>query len=170
MPTHLWKHVPVFWPSLRCILFCMTRSSALSAICRKRFTRRLVMDDLTVANFSSRTARSYVSATALMDGRIIGWSTGLSIQSPSRRTLRSRPRRLSMYSAPSRMGIIPLNFIHIKTVLRAGSSAKTVGDGGFPSGRIVRTEMIKNDPPTEQSRSTRQVKYADAQVPSDLRK
>ncbi len=29
-----------------------------------------------------------------------------------------------------------------------GSSAKTVGDGGFPSGCVVRTWIIKNDPPS----------------------
>jgi len=81
-------------------MFCATRSCGLCATWRKRLTRFPVSDDSTVATSGSRSARSYVSATALIDGRIIGWSTGSSTSSPNRNTLSLRPRRLSMYWSP----------------------------------------------------------------------
>ena len=97
---------------MRCILFCSTRSSADSAMCRKRLTRSPVMPDSADASSSSRTARSYVSATALMEGLIIGWSTGSFTSSPNRYTLRSRFRRLSMYSSPVLIVLRTLAAIH----------------------------------------------------------
>ena len=38
IPTQRWKHVPVRWPSRRCIRFCITTSCALSVTWRKRLT------------------------------------------------------------------------------------------------------------------------------------
>ncbi len=96
MPTQRWKQVPVSWPSLLCILFWFTTSSALSAMCRNLLTGMPDMDDLADASSGSAFARSYVAATALMDGRITGWSTGSFTSCPKRYTLSFLPRRLCM--------------------------------------------------------------------------
>ena len=84
IPTQRWKQVPVSWPRRRCIFPCITRSSLLWAICKKRFTRAPVMGEVADASSGSRAARSYVSATALMEGRIMGWFRGSSTNFPKR--------------------------------------------------------------------------------------
>ena len=66
------KQVPVSWPSFLCILFWSTRSWALSETCRNLFTGMPDSEDFADASSGSCTARSYVSATAFIDGRIIG--------------------------------------------------------------------------------------------------
>jgi hypothetical protein len=72
MPTHRWKQVAVSWPSFLCILFWLTKSTAFSAICKNLFTLMPVREDCAEAVSGSSVAISYVSATALIEGRING--------------------------------------------------------------------------------------------------
>ena len=89
-------------------------------MCKKRFTLLPLIEDCAEASSSSLTAKSYVSATALIEGRIIGCSTGSFISSPNRKILSFRPRKLSMYSLPVLIGIkkVARSCINIQIIVK----------------------------------------------------
>mmetsp|Transcript_9572 Transcript_9572/g.29817 ORF Transcript_9572/g.29817 Transcript_9572/m.29817 type:complete len:238 (+) Transcript_9572:713-1426(+) len=83
-PTQRWKHVPVRWPRRRCISFCAATSFADVQMCAKRFTRASMSSECAVASSGSLSARRYVSATALTDGRSTGSAATSATRSPKR--------------------------------------------------------------------------------------
>ena len=77
MPTQRWKQEPVFWPSSRCILTFLARSSRDWWMWANRLMVRPVRWLVAVMRsaYSGCWASSYVMAMELMLGRMMGWLT-----------------------------------------------------------------------------------------------